>query len=74
MIPDFIPIFGYLDDLIIVPGLIALAVKLIPKKIMIVSIIRAENEPIQLKKNWTFGILFIVIWLIMVYLIIKSFI
>jgi uncharacterized membrane protein YkvA (DUF1232 family) len=32
LIPDFIPIIGYLDDIIIVPGLIAVAIWLIPKK------------------------------------------
>jgi len=34
LIPDFIPVIGHLDDLIIVPGLILLALKLIPKEII----------------------------------------
>jgi uncharacterized membrane protein YkvA (DUF1232 family) len=34
LIPDFIPVLGYLDDLIIVPAGIWLAVKLIPPEIM----------------------------------------
>jgi hypothetical protein len=34
LIPDFIPILGYLDDLIILPALIALSLKVIPKPIM----------------------------------------
>ena len=35
LIPDFIPVVGYLDDLIIVPLGIALVVKLIPAEIML---------------------------------------
>jgi len=34
LIPDFIPIIGYIDDLIIVPLGISLALKMIPKNIL----------------------------------------
>jgi uncharacterized membrane protein YkvA (DUF1232 family) len=34
LIPDFIPVLGYLDDLIIVPVGIVLAVRLIPARVM----------------------------------------
>jgi len=34
LIPDFIPVIGYLDDLLLVPAGIALATKLIPKEVL----------------------------------------
>ena len=42
LIPDFIPVLGYLDDLIIVPAGIWLALKLIPAELM--DELRAEAE------------------------------
>ena len=34
LIPDFVPVLGYVDDLVIVPAGIALVVRLIPPEIM----------------------------------------
>ena len=35
LIPDFIPVIGHLDDLVIVPGLVYLALKLVPNNVMV---------------------------------------
>jgi uncharacterized membrane protein YkvA (DUF1232 family) len=34
LIPDFIPVIGYLDDAVIIPGLILVALKLIPEDVI----------------------------------------
>ena len=59
LIPDFIPVLGYLDDLILIPALLAWSIRLIPDEIMEKSRKRAEEEPLKLslkslkKKNQT---------------------
>jgi uncharacterized membrane protein YkvA (DUF1232 family) len=64
LIPDFIPILGCLDDLIILPLLIILSIKLIPKEIMEKSIHEAEKFWKDGKpKKWYFAIPIILIWL-----------
>ncbi len=42
LIPDFIPVVGYLDDLILVPLGIALAVKMIPDAVLVDCRARAQ--------------------------------
>ncbi len=43
IIPDFIPVLGYLDDLIVLPLLATISIKLIPQDILEASIIEAEG-------------------------------
>jgi uncharacterized membrane protein YkvA (DUF1232 family) len=43
LIPDFIPVLGYLDDLILLPALIALTVKLIPGEVWERNRARSEH-------------------------------
>jgi uncharacterized membrane protein YkvA (DUF1232 family) len=64
LIPDFIPVIGYLDDLILVPMGIALAMKMIPQPV--IEACRAQAEDIRKKGkpvNWLIGALFIAIWI-----------
>jgi uncharacterized membrane protein YkvA (DUF1232 family) len=43
LIPDFIPVLGYLDDLVLIPLGILLALKLIPPQVMAECRTRAQN-------------------------------
>jgi uncharacterized membrane protein YkvA (DUF1232 family) len=44
LIPDFIPVIGYLDDAIILPGLIFIAWKITPKEILEECRQKAKDE------------------------------
>jgi uncharacterized membrane protein YkvA (DUF1232 family) len=65
LIPDFIPVLGYLDDLIIVPLGVALAVRLIPQQILEEYREKAEElRKTKKPKNWFIAALFITIWIL----------
>lgn len=74
LIPDFIPVLGLLDDLIIVPALILLSIKLIPAIVLNEAREIARSNPRQLKKtNWVFAIIIIIIWFLAFYYAFKAF-
>jgi len=64
LIPDFIPLLGYLDDLVLIPAGISLALKMIPKQVMADARIAAEDYLIQDKTaGWIATAIIILIWL-----------
>ena len=65
LIPDFIPIIGYLDDLIMLPLLVVLTIKIIPKEVWLQSKEQAKAliTTKQMKK-WYYVLPVIVIWLL----------
>ncbi len=68
LIPDFIPVVGYLDDLVIIPAGIGLLIRIIPGDVLQECREKARSEPISLRKNWVMGAGVILIWLLLVYL------
>lgn len=64
IIPDFIPIIGYLDELIILPLGIYLAIKLIPDEVWSDCLAKAEINPIQLPKNRYAAVVIICCWIV----------
>lgn len=72
LIPDFIPIIGMLDDLILVPMLVAITLKLIPEDILKQCRIEAGDLLNNGKpKKWYYAIPIILIWLLLLLLIIR---
>jgi uncharacterized membrane protein YkvA (DUF1232 family) len=65
LIPDFIPVIGHLDDLIIVPVGILLVVKLIPADVMAEHRERAHAAALERKPNWIAATLIAVFWVLL---------
>ncbi|MDP2212804.1 YkvA family protein [Phenylobacterium sp.] len=61
LIPDFIPVLGYLDDLLIVPLGIALAVWLIPDHLMVEF--RAEAVELAKPENRPMAVAIVILWI-----------
>ena len=74
IIPDLIPVLGYLDDLIIVPLLVTISIRLIPKEILTESREKAKQHMKNKKKSaWWFAVLIIMFWLTIGYLILRKY-
>ncbi len=63
LIPDFIPVLGYLDEIVIVPLGIALAIRLIPAALM--AEFRAEAVAMARPVNKQMAMVIIILWLVM---------
>jgi uncharacterized membrane protein YkvA (DUF1232 family) len=64
LIPDFIPVLGYLDDLILIPLGIALVLRTIPPEVMTESRQKAQAVLSDGKpSNWVAAGIIIMVWL-----------
>lgn len=64
LVPDFIPVLGYIDDLILVPLGITLAIKMIPGSVMVDCRMQAEIETAEGKQaNWISAVIIIMLWI-----------
>lgn len=73
LIPDFIPVLGYLDDIILLPGLIAITIRLIPDEVLKECRIEAEGLWSKGKpKKWYFALPILFVWLLVLFLVIQS--
>lgn len=73
LVPDFIPVLGYLDDVILLPLLVALTVKMIPKEVMDECKRQSESmwkdgKPVK----WYYAVPIVIFWLLIALIIIKA--
>ncbi len=73
LIPDFIPVLGYLDDLIILPAMVVLTVKFIPTQILLECRTEAEylwkdGKP----KKWYYAVPILILWALIIFIILRS--
>ena len=73
LVPDFIPVLGYLDDVILLPLLVTLTIKFIPKDVLERNRKQAEGMWSEGKpKKWYYAIPIVLIWVLLVVLIFKA--
>ncbi|MDQ0413134.1 YkvA family protein [Mesobacillus stamsii] len=72
LIPDFIPILGYLDDLILIPFGITILLKLLPDHIIQESREKVAATDNVKKKNWLAGVIIILLWATGIYWVVKQ--
>ena len=73
LIPDAIPVLGYLDDVILLPVLVWLTIKLIPRPVM--SRCREQSEGLWedgKPKCWYYALPIVVLWVLVICLVLRA--
>ena len=73
LIPDFIPVLGYLDDVLLLPGLVALTLRLIPQEVLAECREKAQGmwqggRP----KKWYYALPILLFWFLVLLVILKG--
>lgn len=73
IIPDFIPVLGYIDDIILLPALTALTIRMIPSDVF--DACRKEAEGLWSAgkpKKWYYALPIAAIWVLIIFLIVRA--
>ena len=68
LIPDFIPVIGYLDDLVLIPLGIAFLIRMMPEDVLRDCRQKAhQNPPARKIKSWSGAFIIICIWVLSIW-------
>ena len=67
LIPDFIPVLGYLDDLLLLPLGIWLSIKLIPEEVLDEYRQQAKDRLIRKKPNYAVAAIIVLLWFLLAF-------
>lgn len=70
-IPDFLPVVGYLDELVVLPLGVALAIRFVPDAVMAESRERARDELDAGRARWIVAALAVLFWSALAYLAVR---
>ena len=73
LIPDFIPILGYLDDLLILPLGIWLSIKLIPRHVLEHYRQKAKEQMQERRPSYIMAAVIVIIWLLIGYWVYQAY-
>lgn len=73
LIPDFIPVLGYLDDLIITPLGLALAIRMIPARVMEEAREKAASRPVERGAGLIGAGIIVSVWILAIIIIVVMF-
>ena len=68
LIPDFIPVIGYMDDLILVPLGLALVVRLTPSEVLEPARAKAEESD-KLPVSYSAAAFILLVWLLVIWVV-----
>lgn len=72
LVPDFIPVLGYLDDILLLPLLVALTIRCVPQAVFEACRAQAQTlwqdgKPVR----WYYAVPIVAVWALVVFLIVR---
>lgn len=72
LVPDLIPLLGYLDDILLLPALVALTIKCVPAAVLEACRAQAktiwqDGKPVR----WYYALPIVLVWVLVIFLIVR---